>query len=37
MLGDPSAYSICFDWNESGAIDAGEIAYFAAVLGAECQ
>jgi hypothetical protein len=37
VLGNPGAYTICFDWNESGTIDAGEVAYLAAVLGAECQ
>ena len=36
-FGNPSAYTICGDWNESGAIDAGEVAYLAAFLGAECQ
>ena len=38
VLGRPSAYSICFDYNESGSpVDASDLAYFAAALGAHCQ
>jgi hypothetical protein len=36
-LGNPGAYSICFDYNEDGIIDASEIAYFAYALHAQCQ
>lgn len=36
-LGNPSAYSICFDYNEDGAVDAGDLAYFATALGAFCE
>lgn len=36
-LGVPSNYTICSDFNEDGVIDAGDIAYFAAHLGAACE
>jgi hypothetical protein len=35
-VGVPSSYTICSDFNEDGVIDAGDIAYFAAHLGAAC-
>jgi hypothetical protein len=35
-LGRPEHYSICFDFNEDGSIDSGDLAYFATVLGSEC-
>jgi hypothetical protein len=31
-LGNPALYSICFDYNESGVIDASDFAFFAAAL-----
>ena len=33
----PACYDICQDFTENGAIDAGEIAFLAANLGAACQ
>ena len=36
-LGNPAAYSMCFDWNEDGAVDAGDVAALSAVLGAQCD
>ena len=38
-LGRPEAWSICFDYNESGppTIDAGDLAFFASTLGAACR
>jgi hypothetical protein len=38
-LGDPNAWDICFDYNESGppTIDASDLAFFAAALGATCE
>lgn len=37
-LGIPAAYSICFDFNESGppTIEAGDLSMFASVLGSTC-
>ena len=37
-LGRSDQWSICFDYNESGppTIDAGDLSYFAAALGAHC-
>ena len=39
VFGDPNAWGICFDYNESGppTIDASDLAYFAARLGATCE
>ena len=31
-LGKPALYSICFDYDESGSIDASDFAFFAAAL-----
>jgi len=31
------AHDICFDYNETGAVDSGDVAFFAGVLGAACQ
>jgi hypothetical protein len=38
-LGNPAAYDICYDYNESGGptIDASDLAFFATFLGAGCQ
>jgi hypothetical protein len=36
-LGRPQQYGICFDFNEDGAIDAGDLSYFATVLGSSCR
>lgn len=37
-LGDPGAWDICFDYNESGQpIDAGDLAFLASHLGAACH
>ena len=35
-LGRPDQYSICFDYNESGGINAGDVSFFAAALGRAC-
>jgi len=37
VLGDPARYSICFDYNESGLVDASDLAYFAALLTKHCE
>ncbi len=39
VFGDPDAWGICFDYNESGppTIDASDLAYFASRLGATCE
>ena len=38
VLGVRTAYSICFDFNESGApVDSGDLAYFASALGASSR
>lgn len=31
------AHDICFDYNETGAVDSGDVAFFAGILGAACQ
>lgn len=36
-FGLPARYDICFDFNEDGAVDAGDLAAFAAALGASCE
>lgn len=36
-LGRPSEYSFCFDYNDDGFIDAGDVASFAQQVGANCQ
>jgi hypothetical protein len=36
-LGVPAQYSICFDYNESGQVDASDLAFFASFLGATCE
>jgi hypothetical protein len=36
QVGQPN-YSICFDYNEDGSIDASELSLFANALGAGCQ
>ena len=33
----PNPYHICFDFNESGTVDASDLAYLAWKLGAHCQ
>jgi len=35
-LGNPAAWNICSDFNESGTIDAGDVAFLASMLGAAC-
>ena len=39
LLGDPSAWDICSDFNESGppTIDSADLAYLAGTLGAACN
>ena len=36
-LGRPALYDFCFDYNDDGAIDAGDIAAFAQALGHGCS
>lgn len=35
-LGVPASYSICYDYNEDGAVDSGDLSYFASSLRAAC-
>ena len=35
-IGRPSRYTICFDYNEDGAVDSSDLAYFAAATGRAC-
>jgi hypothetical protein len=36
-MGRPSRYGICFDYNEDGAVDSSDLAFFAAALGRACS
>ena len=36
-LGRPELYDFCFDYNDSGGIDAGDLAFFASHLGTRCS
>jgi hypothetical protein len=37
VLGNVPMYTICLDFNETGAIDSSDLAFFSGVLGAACQ
>jgi hypothetical protein len=36
-MGRPDRYSICFDYDESGGVNAGDLSYFAAAMGPYCE